>query len=265
MASSYGNIFPIIKSTVPSKILKQTHKKARLEQGKGIDKGTEKGKSHSILFRMSKNSSKVTQLQKYLANKIIPGDIFHLEPDGPYTWIIANPGKRLFLSRVDSGQEIGSLHINLKLGTQSTEILAAGELIKTGNTAVFNFQSGTFMEPKFRSKVKKAPAKPKKAVTAKTKAKASRASTRVKANVNANEDADDFDRLKHELIELAGTTFSKAKLTPVFAEDDTGKFKYAGKVLLNPKKILSPHMKNYLKTILSGSTKSYNSNSASSS
>ena len=244
MATSYGNIFPIIKSTVPSKVIKLTHKKARLEK--------EKQRSHSILFKMSKNSSKVSQLQKYLNNKIIMGDNFHREPDGPYTWIIADPGKRLFLSRVDSGQEIGSLHINLKLGTHSTEILAAGELIKTGHTVVFNFQSGTFMEPKFRSKVIKT-VKPKP-----SKAKA-KASTRKKEKEVVNV-INDFDRIKHELIELAGTKFSEAKLTPVFAEDDTGKFKYAGKVLLNPKKILSPNIKSYLKTILSGSTISYNSN-----
>jgi len=65
--------------------------------------------------------------------------------DGIYTWIIKDDGK-MYLSKTLSYQEIGSLHVNLFMFSESKKLLAAGELRKEGASVSFNLRSGTYMD-----------------------------------------------------------------------------------------------------------------------
>lgn len=88
---------------------------------------------------------------------IINENIKDAEP-GLYTWILRSSGN-LFASKTISKQEIGTLHSNLKMLSDSidkSDIYAAGEfeLSKEDNmappTVMFNLLSGSFMADKFK-------------------------------------------------------------------------------------------------------------------
>lgn len=82
-------------------------------------------------------------------------------PDGVYEWILKSPSapagppslalaaESVFLAAPAlSGQEVGSLHINLDMWTDDCafQVFAAGELEKRGASVSFNLKSGTYME-----------------------------------------------------------------------------------------------------------------------
>lgn len=74
------------------------------------------------------------------------------EPDGLYTWILKEKRlqRTLIAARTRSKQEVGTLHKNLDDFTpEDGKVYAAGEFQKTGNTVVFNLQSGTYMKDAF--------------------------------------------------------------------------------------------------------------------
>jgi hypothetical protein len=64
--------------------------------------------------------------------------------DGIYTWILKDDV--MYLSKTLSYQEIGSLHVNLSMFSESKKLTAAGELKKEGSTVSFNLRSGTYMD-----------------------------------------------------------------------------------------------------------------------
>lgn len=74
--------------------------------------------------------------------------------DGIYTWILYDENK-FASTKVTSIFEIGSVHQVLALRKQATRIIAAGELMIQGTQKAFNFISGTFMLPLFKSRGKK--------------------------------------------------------------------------------------------------------------
>jgi hypothetical protein len=77
-------------------------------------------------------------------------------PGTLYTWIIKRTasGKYVLIAaRTRGAQEIGTLHANLNAFTEGTipgKVIAAGEMIRTKSGIIYNFFSGSFMEPLFR-------------------------------------------------------------------------------------------------------------------
>jgi hypothetical protein len=67
------------------------------------------------------------------------------DDNGIYTWIIKDDGT-MYLSKTLSNQEIGSLHANLDIFTGDSNVVAAGELKRVGETIEYNLRSGTYME-----------------------------------------------------------------------------------------------------------------------
>lgn len=64
--------------------------------------------------------------------------------DGIYTWILKDD--IMYLSKTLSYQEIGSLHVNLSMFSESKKLTAAGELKKDATMVSFNLRSGTYMD-----------------------------------------------------------------------------------------------------------------------
>lgn len=62
-----------------------------------------------------------------------------------YTWIIKDDGT-MYLSKTLSNQEIGALHANLDMFSGDSNVVAAGELKRVGETIEYNLRSGTYME-----------------------------------------------------------------------------------------------------------------------
>ncbi len=90
----------------------------------------------------------------FVASNIIIDSNLITAQDGIYTWIIkdvTNKGRHLFAARPRSGQEIGTLHINLHSMSGSGTLVSAGELAKIGSAVQFNLLSGTFMAPIFKT------------------------------------------------------------------------------------------------------------------
>jgi hypothetical protein len=88
----------------------------------------------------------------YFTNQIKRNGELRNEPDGLYTWILKKKRTQttLIAARTRSKQEVGTLHKNLDDFTPEDGILyAAGEFQKTGDTVVFNLQSGTYMKSIF--------------------------------------------------------------------------------------------------------------------
>ncbi len=100
---------------------------------------------------------KLPNIIKYFSDRlIINAQLLEAKP-GYYTWIYRKSGN-FYAIKLITKQEIGTLHANLKLLTDSfdsTEIESAGELeiIKEENyappTIIFNLLSGTYMAKKF--------------------------------------------------------------------------------------------------------------------
>lgn len=79
-------------------------------------------------------------------------EVIDAEP-GVYTWILkdfgASLGRHLIASRTYSGQELGTLHLNLNQFTKPGRIIIAGELsinegVNGQKTHTFNILSGTY-------------------------------------------------------------------------------------------------------------------------
>ncbi len=72
---------------------------------------------------------------------------FNIEsPDGLYTWIVKESGI-FYTARIREGQEIGTLHTNIDYLTfddDPSNVIAAGEIEKTGDNLKFNFASGSY-------------------------------------------------------------------------------------------------------------------------
>jgi hypothetical protein len=64
--------------------------------------------------------------------------------DGIYTWILKDD--IMYLSKTLSYQEIGSLHVNLSMFSETKKLTAAGELKKENTTVSYNLRSGTYMD-----------------------------------------------------------------------------------------------------------------------
>jgi hypothetical protein len=122
---------------------------------------TENGQK--ILFGMKPDASvqNIQQIKQFFKNRIFKNaEIADAKP-GLYTWILKND-RSFYASKTFSKQELGTLHINLKMLTNSgnesnSGIYAAGELevVDEGEgegvpTILFNLLSGTFMIPKFK-------------------------------------------------------------------------------------------------------------------
>lgn len=89
---------------------------------------------------------------KYFADQIKRNGELRTEPDGLYTWILKEKRlqRTLIAARTRSKQEVGTLHKNLDDFTpEDGKVYAAGEFQKTGDTVVFNLQSGTYMKAVF--------------------------------------------------------------------------------------------------------------------
>ena len=102
--------------------------------------------------------------------RLIVGDHIHHVPDGIYCWILREKegSHRVYAMKVICEQEIGSLHnfifllssdpgpllTEKKVFRDAAQVIAAGELLMRGGEALWNLQSGSFMEPTFGIKVK---------------------------------------------------------------------------------------------------------------
>jgi hypothetical protein len=69
-------------------------------------------------------------------------------PDGVYTWILGNNG--FFAVKVQSRLELGTLHKQIALASDTRQVRVAGECAKTGLDIAFNLQSGTYSLPMSR-------------------------------------------------------------------------------------------------------------------
>lgn len=111
--------------------------------------------------------------------RLIVGDQIRHVPDGIYCWILREKEgeHRVYAMKVICEQEIGSLHnfifllssnpgpllTEKKVFRDANQVLAAGEFLMRGGEALWNLQSGSFMEPTFGIKVKsERSGKPKK-------------------------------------------------------------------------------------------------------
>lgn len=108
-------------------------------------------------FLYNKQSNKMNEIMKYFSKQMVINENLNNASPGLYTWIMRDSGN-FFASKTLTKQEIGTLHVNLKMLTDSidnTDIYAAGELeiIKEENyapaTIIFNLLSGSFMVKKF--------------------------------------------------------------------------------------------------------------------
>lgn len=100
---------------------------------------------------------KTSNITKYFSNRLVTNEQLLEAKPGIYTWILRNSGN-FYAIKIITKQEVGTLHANLKLLTDSfdsSDIEAAGELeiIKEENyappTIIFNLLSGTYMVKKF--------------------------------------------------------------------------------------------------------------------
>jgi hypothetical protein len=100
---------------------------------------------------------KLENITKYFSDRLVTNAQLLEAKPGYYTWIYRKSGN-FYAIKLITKQEVGTLHANLKLLTDSydpTEIDAAGELeiIKEENyappTIIFNLLSGTYMAKKF--------------------------------------------------------------------------------------------------------------------
>lgn len=108
-------------------------------------------------FLYTTRHNKLPNILKYFYERLVTNEQMLEAKAGLYTWILRGSGN-IYALKTLSKQEIGTLHANLKLltdSTDSTPIEAAGELeiIKEESfappTVIFNLLSGTYMAKKF--------------------------------------------------------------------------------------------------------------------
>lgn len=112
-----------------------------------------------ILYGLKPNSTpaNIQKIKDFFSNRIYKNEELINAPGGLYTWILKQDGS-FYASKTFSKQELGTLHINLKMLTNddnNSDIVAAGELelVDEGygvNTVLFNLLSGTFMASKLK-------------------------------------------------------------------------------------------------------------------
>jgi hypothetical protein len=112
-----------------------------------------------ILYGLKPNSTpaNIQKIKNFFSKRIYKNEQLVSAPGGLYTWILKQDGS-FYASKTFSKQELGTLHINLKMLTNNnsnTDVIAAGELelIDEGygiNTVLFNLLSGTFMASKLK-------------------------------------------------------------------------------------------------------------------
>jgi hypothetical protein len=113
----------------------------------------------SILYGLKPNATpeNIKKIKNFFANRIYKNQELNKAKTGIYTWIIKTDGS-LYATKTFSKQELGTLHINLKMLTNdedSSDVFAAGELelVDEGygaKTVIFNLLSGTYMASKFK-------------------------------------------------------------------------------------------------------------------
>ena len=113
----------------------------------------------SILYGLKPNATpeNIKKIKNFFANRIYKNQELNNAKAGIYTWIIKTDGS-LYATKTFSKQELGTLHINLKMLTNdedSSDVFAAGELelVDEGygaKTVIFNLLSGTYMASKFK-------------------------------------------------------------------------------------------------------------------
>jgi hypothetical protein len=100
---------------------------------------------------------KLSNIHNYFSKKLITNEQLLNAKSGLYTWILRKSGNFYAIKSITQ-QEVGTLHANLKLLTDSfdsSNIEGAGELeiIKEENfvppSIIFNLLSGTYMSKKF--------------------------------------------------------------------------------------------------------------------
>ncbi len=92
-------------------------------------------------------------ISAFFINKIVQNAGLATADYGLYTWILRSSGN-IYAAKTVTKQEVGTLHVNLKMLTDSfdsSEIVAAGELeLSSGPFVMFNLLSGTYMADKFK-------------------------------------------------------------------------------------------------------------------
>lgn len=100
---------------------------------------------------------KINNISKYFSNRLVTNEQLLEAKPGIYTWILRRSGN-FYAIKIITKQEIGTLHLNLKLLTDlydPSDIEAAGELEiiieekYVPPTIIFNLLSGTYMVKKF--------------------------------------------------------------------------------------------------------------------
>lgn len=102
-------------------------------------------KSKEINFEYFKNQILINSILKNGTQSIN----FNLgSVDGLYTWLVKESGN-FYTARIREGQEMGTLHTNIDYLTfddDPSNVIAAGEIEKIGDTLKFNFASGSYMK-----------------------------------------------------------------------------------------------------------------------
>lgn len=100
---------------------------------------------------------KLANISAYFSKRLVINQHLNTAKEGLYTWILRESGN-FYAIKTITKQEVGTLHANLKLYTDSfdtTPINAAGELeiireeYNVPPTIIFNLLSGTYMAKKF--------------------------------------------------------------------------------------------------------------------
>lgn len=108
-------------------------------------------------FLYKPKAEKLNEIVKYFSGRLVTNEQLLQAKEGLYTWILRDSGN-FYAIKTITKQEIGTLHANLKLFTDTYDaspIKAAGELeiIREEDyappTIIFNLLSGTYMAKKF--------------------------------------------------------------------------------------------------------------------
>ena len=113
------------------------------------------GKSRTRKYRAPRTKP-LTAFIEHRRAKVLLNAAIATGPNGPYSWILkhterpgTSPLVTLAAAPVTTQQELGTLHVNLDYYTGDGSVVAAGEFLKSGATALFNLQSGSYMVPYF--------------------------------------------------------------------------------------------------------------------
>ena len=104
------------------------------------------------------NLQRITIMKDFFRDRIYKNEGLPNAPPGLYTWILKSDGN-FYAAKTFTKQELGTLHINLKMLTNNIEpspVDAAGELqINNDGTVDFNLLSGTYMKSKSKSELRR--------------------------------------------------------------------------------------------------------------